>query len=194
MRDDRYEREIPPNAPHIGIGVSQPVFTDRQPRKALMRIRSRLTTQLVQPGLIRTLVHGTLLSLDEILDHLSLSLPHLLLRNLLIASFHLHIRSGSRNIPLCTLCGLCVDARGSNSRLDGTYTSTRRKTPADIVLALLALLGTVDPGLVNVLQREIDGSDLFAEFVRELCGCGETGKNESVREKPRVSFLLVDPR
>lgn len=133
-----------------------------------MRIRSRLTTQLVQPGLIRTLVHGTLLSLDEILDHLPLPLPHLLLRNLLIASFHLHIRSGSRNIPLCTLCALCVNARGSSPRLGRTCFSTRRETPADIVLALLALLGTVDPGLVDVLQSKVDRSDSFAEFVREL--------------------------
>jgi hypothetical protein len=93
---------------------------------------------------------------------------NLLLRNLLVTSFHLHVRSGSRNIPLCALGALCVNARGSNSRLGRTCTSTGRKTPADIVLALLALLGTVDPGLVNVLQREVDGSDSFAEFVREL--------------------------
>jgi hypothetical protein len=134
-----------------------------------MRIRSRLTTQLVQPRLIRTLVHGTLLGLDEILDHLSLPLPHLLLRNLLVATFHLHVRSRSRSIPLhCALGAPCVNARGSYSRLGRACTSTRRKTPADIVLALLALLGTVDPGLVDVLQSEVDGSDSFAEFVREL--------------------------
>lgn len=107
-----------------------------------------LTTQLIHPGLVGALVDAAIhaLSLDQILYLLPLPFAHCLFRYLV----RLHLDGGVRG-------GSAIGRSGSRR----TRTSVRCQSSADVVLALLALLGTIDPSLVDILQRQVDRADLF---------------------------------
>jgi len=121
--------------------------------------QTTLTTQLVHAGLVGTLVDTASLSLDQILDLLPLLFPHRLFWHFI----RLHL--GRR-----TVRGRSVGTTSTSFRVCGVRgrPCTRYQSAADIVLALLALLGTVDPRLVDILERQVDRSKLRPEFVGEL--------------------------